>query len=89
MDANNAALTTIDGGYEYVGQSYTGDQYYYPYGWPYSITPLINYTYQWPMPVEPQSCIGKAHVFECEHVTQCKCGAVERAMKKSGGKKKC
>jgi hypothetical protein len=28
---------------------------------------------------EPSHCIGKAHVFECEHEPSCKCGKVQRA----------
>jgi hypothetical protein len=32
---------------------------------------------------EPVDCIGKAHVFECEHVKACKCGKVERVMKQA------
>jgi len=31
-------------------------------------------------PSEPQSCIGKAHVFECDHERTCKCGTVTRVM---------
>lgn len=31
-------------------------------------------------PTEPATCIGKAHVFECEHVTACLCGKIQRVM---------
>lgn len=31
---------------------------------------------------EPVYCIGKAHVFECEHVSACKCGQIKRVMPK-------
>lgn len=31
-------------------------------------------------PIEPVFCIGKAHVFECDHEPKCKCGAVQRVM---------
>jgi hypothetical protein len=45
--------------------------------WPYWLT-----TY----PTEPSTCIGKAHVFECQHEKKCKCGAVERVMPKPKGR---
>lgn len=37
---------------------------------------------------EPTTCIGKAHVFECEHVKTCQCGKVERVMDKAKTAKK-
>lgn len=43
-------------------------------------TPSIAYYYQ--TGGEPKCCVGKAHVFECEHVTHCNCGKVERVMPK-------
>lgn len=30
--------------------------------------------------VEPSTCKGKAHVFACEHVESCDCGAIRRVM---------
>jgi len=30
--------------------------------------------------VEPTVCMGKAHVFACEHVKTCQCGKIERMM---------
>lgn len=59
------------------------------YSWPCqcSRSATIGY-YQWSVPVEPTECIGKAHVFECAHVTSCKCGAIERVMGKSAKGKK-
>lgn len=47
--------------------------------WTDQYTPSISY-YQ--TVSEPSYCVGKAHVFECEHVTHCKCKAVERVMPK-------
>ncbi len=44
-----------------------------------------RYTY-WPVPYEvtkePQICMGKAHVFECDHESSCKCGKITRVMEK-------
>jgi hypothetical protein len=77
-------LTTTGGTVTTSGSTgSTVDFYYNP--WPYG-APYIYYG-----PTEPTTCMGKAHVFECEHEPKCKCGAVERVMagKKSGGKKKC
>ncbi len=37
---------------------------------------------------EPSGCIGKAHVFECDHVDKCKCGAIQRVMPKPSKAKK-
>lgn len=40
--------------------------------------------YVWPYvyyPSEPTHCMGKAHVFECDHEKTCKCGAVKRVMR--------
>ena len=28
--------------------------------------------------VEPTHCLGKAHVFECDHEPTCKCGKIRR-----------
>jgi len=43
--------------------------------------------YYMPSQVEPLTCIGKAHVFECDHVKKCKCGSVERVMSTKKGRK--
>jgi hypothetical protein len=61
--------------------------------WPYNpVNPIDNtaqYFYYWPIyqtiekEVEPKSCIGKAHVFACEHVESCQCGAIRRVMPKA------
>lgn len=53
----------------------TYGQYYYHYWSTYPYSYAIH---------EPKRCIGKAHVFEREHATQCQCGAVERAMRAKG-----
>jgi len=52
--------------------------------WPYPAPPAYYY-YTWPptWPTEPTDCIGKAHVFECDHVETCKCGKVQRVMPKA------
>jgi hypothetical protein len=57
---------------------------------------VCGYYYVYPiyMPTEPTHCMGKAHVFECDHERKCKCGSVERLMaadykNPKGGKKKC
>lgn len=48
--------------------------------YPWQSYPSSGY-YGWiAWPTEPTHCIGKAHVFECEHVTACKCGAIKRVM---------
>lgn len=56
-----------------------------PYDWP-SYPSYPSYP-NWYVPVvyvpltaEPSHCIGKAHVFECDHVPACKCGKVKRVM---------
>ena len=38
-----------------------------------------GYVYTEPLPVEPNHCIGRAHVFECDHAKACKCGTVKRS----------
>ena len=70
--------TTTGGGYWINGE-------WYPYGYPQPTSQVSYGLYWWPYPsdTEPQSCIGKAHVFECEHVTACKCGAIKRVMPKT------
>jgi hypothetical protein len=59
------------------------DNNYYP--WP--CYPQVQ-TYQWPYStvyidkiIEPTTCMGKAHVFECKHEPKCKCGQIERILK--------
>lgn len=47
-------------------------------GWPWNSSGNVTYYYH--VPTEPTQCIGKAHVFECEHVVKCKCGAIKRVM---------
>lgn len=48
--------------------------------------PLPLYQYTWPnvniTHSEPTDCIGKAHVFECDHVEECKCGKIKRVLAK-------
>jgi hypothetical protein len=58
---------------DFFGQWYPN---YNPVQWVYSTN------------VEPASCIGKAHVFDCAHVTHCQCGSVERVMPKPPAKGK-
>lgn len=82
MDANCMTLTT--------GETTGGDNVTYygetnGVGVTYTITPSVYWWYLptwYPYTVEPQVCIGKAHVFECAHERHCKCGAVERVMAK-------
>ena len=57
----------------------SASNYWYWY-WPDASIP--TYTVRYIMPNEPETCIGKAHVFECEHVSKCKCGGVKRVMRK-------
>lgn len=33
-----------------------------------------------PPPVEPKECIGRAHVFDCDHVERCRCGKIRRVV---------
>lgn len=74
----NSVMTTTDG-----GGSTGGNIVYLPsltcgcYGVCSCSWQHIGY---WHVQSEPQSCIGKAHVFECEHVNACKCGAIKRVM---------
>jgi hypothetical protein len=53
-----------------------------------TVTPSLGWTYYYPH--EPTHCIGKAHVFDCDHVAACKCGAVKRVMprEKNAAKKR-
>lgn len=76
MDLGNITITE-----SYGGTGYTGNAVGY-YGWPYT----TGYCYTI---LEPTTCIGKAHVFECDHVTACQCGKVKRVMprEKKAGKK--
>ena len=61
--------TTTNGGY------WGSDGQWYP-GWDCS-----GYTYYIAQSAitEPASCIGLAHVFECNHAKACKCGKVKRS----------
>lgn len=72
QDIVGQSMTTTGGG--------SSNTYIYPSDYTYPSGTLAYYGY-WPS--EPTTCIGKAHVFECEHVKACKCGAVERVMGKS------
>lgn len=75
MQATTTELTT-------TGGTVTDNIIVYPIGdYPYTnCWPNVQYIY-WPS--EPQMCMGKAHVFECEHVSKCKCGAITRVMPKA------
>lgn len=67
-----------------IGNGYWGDQYQ---GYPYQDYPSTQtVAYYWPVSTEPTSCIGKAHVFECDHEPKCKCGKVQRVMPKAKAK---
>ena len=52
---------------------------------PYTETIAVQ-TYPWwyvsptPYQTEPTTCIGKAHVFECDHVERCQCGKIQRVL---------
>ena len=65
----------------------TGGDIWSPYWTPPNyVTPTYVYptVYFWPpVPVEPVDCIGKAHVFECDHEPRCKCGKIRRVMSKA------
>lgn len=52
----------------------------YDYGSAYQWVQWYPYTQR--IEVEPTKCMGKAHVFECDHVTACQCGKVQRVMPK-------
>lgn len=58
---------------------YTYPQYYY---WPY---PVVQ-TQTVYVATEPTICTGKAHVFECDHVSTCKCGKIKRVMPRAKSK---
>jgi hypothetical protein len=83
MDATNVTLMTANGhGDATTGGLVTGNCTITPSGdwWPWSNNYFYGYYYPTP---EPTTCIGKAHVFECDHVKKCKCGSVERVMPKT------
>ena len=48
-----------------------------PYQWYY------NAYYSAPWTTEPVACIGKAHVFACDHEPKCLCGKIRRVMPKA------
>ena len=50
----------------------------YPYDYCPTTTGVMWYPYN--QTAEPTTCIGKAHVFECDHVTACQCGTIQRVM---------
>jgi hypothetical protein len=65
-----------------VGGTWTGsDNCVVPLGQVYDYFPSFHYWYSYP--TEPLSCIGKAHVFECDREKTCKCGKVTRVMPKA------
>jgi hypothetical protein len=47
---------------------------YIPWSQPSSAYPVYYY-----VPQEPSFCMGKAHVFACDHERHCLCGKIERA----------
>ena len=59
--------------------------------WPDYHEPTNSYGLWWSPYVyalpEPTTCIGKAHVFECDHVETCQCGKVTRVMPKQNRKR--
>lgn len=78
VTSNVNANTTIGGAG--IGQT-SNCVLYNGYPWTYQTYPYpqtIGYYHVWPS--EPTDCIGKAHVFECDHEPACKCGAVRRVM---------
>ena len=54
--------------------AYTDNNCYYYWSVCYPPVTYIHAT-------EPSTCIGKAHVFECDHVATCKCGKIRKVMK--------
>lgn len=60
--------------------------------WPNGTMPYQPTYYCWPAyqtvekEVEPKSCMGKAHVFECDHVAACQCGKIKRVMPRAKAK---
>jgi len=73
MNATSVQLTTTD-------NTYTC---YPTVDWYHGQWPTTGYWYPIYMVTEPQTCVGKAHVFECDHEPKCKCGKVQRVMKKA------
>ncbi len=74
-------LTTIGGA---SSSGYWIGNDWYPFGYPTITTPV---TYYYQTIQEPQNCIGKAHVFECDHEPKCKCGKIQRVMPKVAKKR--
>ena len=72
LPASGVLTTTTD----YQGNTY--DNTY----WPYANYPS-GYIGYMQVIQEPTTCVGKAHVFECDHVETCKCGKIQRVMPKA------
>lgn len=64
----------------WVGNGFCGQCYQWPC---VCITRPVVYSGYYHTVSEPSDCMGKAHVFECEHVESCKCGAIRRVMPKA------
>ena len=59
--------------------TFDGSTSVWPYDGLYNTTPSY-YIYAQQPPAEPDNCIGRAHVFACDHEPKCKCGAITRVM---------
>lgn len=89
MDYQNNITTTeltTTSGYGYGGSfggGYWMDGVWHPYIQPY-VWPVVTQPvhYYFHTVQEPTTCIGKAHVFACDHEPKCLCGKVERVMSK-------
>jgi hypothetical protein len=76
MDTGNITQPTTTGSAGISSNGYWLDGFWYPYQ---SSPNIAWYVHTPPEPIEPTQCIGRAHVFECDHAKACKCGAVKRS----------
>ena len=66
--------------------TYVGDVW--PIGYPDIAPSTVTHWWPYETQVSQDRCSGKAHVFECDHVKKCQCGAIERVMGKKKAAKK-
>lgn len=67
-DDNSGTSLTVTTGNVTIGNAAPWNDYYFYNTWFYG-----------QCQIEPQHCIGRAHVFECDHAKACKCGKVKRS----------